>query len=187
MEYEPNEVRVLDRLEVDRLELDRLVLDRLVLSMQECGMLALNRLELDIKELGMLELGRLEFGMLGHKIEETRNPDPIIVVHHILLLLDMAAVVGIQCGSGDTDVVDHADHAERADRADHIAIVVDAKDLGYQILRNLAVRNLAVRYQIQVQRLYLQDLKQSLVIPFRFNLIHQKGLRQILVVRSHVI
>ena len=182
MEYEPNEVRVLDRLELGRLELGRLVHDRLVLSMQECGMLALNRLELDIKELGMLELGIMEFGMLGHKIEETRNPDPIVVVHHILLLLDMAAVVGIQCGSGDTDVVDHADHAERADRADHIAIVVDVKDLGYQILRNLAVR-----YQIQVQRLYLQDLKQSLVILFRFNLIHQRGLRQILVVRSHVI
>ena len=113
MEYEPNEVRVLDRL-----ELDRLVLDRLVLSMQECGMLALNRLELDIKELGikelgMLELGRLEFGMLGHKIEETRNPDPIVVVHYILLL--DVAFVGIQRGSGDTDVVDHAD------RADHIA------------------------------------------------------------------
>ena len=159
MEYEPNEVRVLDKLALDRLELDRLVHDKLVLSMQECGMLSLNRLEHDIKELGML----------GHKIEETRNPDPI--VHHILLL-DMA-VVGIPCSSGDTDVVDHADH---------IAIVVNAKDLGYQILRNLAVRN-----QIQVQRPYLQDLKQSLVILFRFNLIHQKGLRQILVVRSHVI
>ena len=177
MEYEPNEVRVLDKLaldklELDRLELDRLVHDKLVLSMQERGMLALNRLEHDIMELGMLVLGMLEFGMLGHKIEETRNPDPI--VHHILLL-DMA-VVGIPCSSGDTDVVDHAD------RADHIAIVVNAKDLGYQILRNLAVRN-----QIQVQRLYLQDLKQSLVILFRFNLIHQKGLRQILVVRSHVI
>ena len=124
-------------------------------------MLSLNRLEHDIKELGML----------GHKIEETRNPDPIVIVHHILLL-DMA-VVGIQCGSGDTDVVD---------RAEHIAIVVNAQDLGYQILRNLAVRN-----QIQVQRLYLQDLKQSQVILFRFNLIHQKGLRQISVVRSHVI
>ena len=179
MEHKPNEVRVLgklalDKLELDRLELDRLVLDRLVLSMQECGMLALNRLEHDIKELGMLELGMLEFGILGNKIEETRNPDPIVIVHHILLL-DMA-VVGIPCSSGDTDVVDHAD------RADHIAIVVNAQDLGYQILRNLAVRN-----QIQVQRLYLQDLKQSLVILFRFNLIHQKELRQISVVRSHVI
>ena len=122
-EYEPNEVRVLDKHELDKLELDKLELDRLVhdklvhdklvLSMQECGMLALNRLELDIKELGMLELGRLEFGMLGHKIEETRNPDPIVVVHYILLL--DVAFVGIQRGSGDTDVVDHAD------RADHIA------------------------------------------------------------------
>ena len=166
MEHKPNEVRVLGKPEHGKLELDKLVL-----SKRECGMLSLNRLEHDIKELGMLELGMLEFGMLGHKIEETRNPDPIVVVHHILLL-DMA-VVGIQCGSGDTDVVD---------RADHIAIVVNAKDLGYQILRNLAVR-----YQIQVQRLYLQDLKQSLVILFRFNLIHQKGLQQISVVRSHVI
>ena len=118
MEYEPNEVRVLDKHELDRLELDKLELDRLVhdklvhdklvLSMQECGMLALNRLEHDIKELGMATVGMLE-----HKIEETRNPDPIVVVHYILLL--DVAFVGIQRGSGDTDVVDHAD------RADHIA------------------------------------------------------------------
>jgi len=118
MEYEPNEVRVLDKhelgkLELDKLELDRLVHDKLVhdkliISMQECGMLALNRLEHDIKELGMATVGMLE-----HKIEETRNPDPIVVVHYILLL--DVAFVGIQRGSGDTDVVDHAD------RADHIA------------------------------------------------------------------
>ena len=117
-EYEPNEVRVLDKHELDKLELDKLELDRLVhdklvhdklvLSMQECGMLALNRLEHDIKELGMATVGMLE-----HKIEETRNPDPIVVVHYILLL--DVAFVGIQRGSGDTDVVDHAD------RADHIA------------------------------------------------------------------
>ena len=118
MEYEPNEVRVLDKhelgkLELDKLELDRLVHDKLVhdkliISMQECGMLALNRLEHDIKELGMATVGMLE-----HKIEETHNPDPIVVVHYILLL--DVAFVGIQRGSGDTDVVDHAD------RADHIA------------------------------------------------------------------
>ena len=118
MEYEPNEVRVLDKhelgkLELDKLELDRLVHDKLVhdkliISMQECGMLALNRLEHDIKELGMATVGMLE-----HKTEETRNPDPIVVVHYILLL--DVAFVGIQRGSGDTDVVDHAD------RADHIA------------------------------------------------------------------
>ena len=118
MEHEPNEVRVLDKHELDRLELDKLELDRLVhdklvhdklvLSMQECGMLALNRLEHDIKELGMATVGMME-----HKTEDTHNPDPIVVVHYILLL-DMA-VVGIQRGSGDTYVVDHAD------RADHIA------------------------------------------------------------------
>ena len=128
MEYEPNEVRVLDKhelgkLELDKLELDRLVHDKLVhdkliISMQECGMLALNRLEHDIKELGMATVGMLE-----HKIEETRNPDPIVVVHYILLL--DVAFVGIQRGSGDTDVVDHAD------RADHIARTQASQPLIY--------------------------------------------------------
>ena len=117
-EYEPNEVRVLDKHELDKLELhkleldrlvhDKLVHDKLIISMQECGTLALNRLEHDIKELGMATVGMME-----HKTEDTHNPDPIVVVHYILLL-DMA-VVGIQRGSGDTHVVDHAD------RADHIA------------------------------------------------------------------
>ena len=97
MEHKPNEVRVLGKPEHGKLEHGKLVL-----SMRECGMLSLNRLEHDIKELGML----------GHKIEETRNPDPIVVVHYILLL--GMAVVGIHRGSGDTDVVDRAGHRTQA-------------------------------------------------------------------------